>query len=91
MLRRTKTQTINGTPLLNLPKRTINVVECEFDEDERAFYSALEARTSLTFNKFIKSNQVMSNYTSVLLLLLRLRQGHLLDLIMGYYIEPILM
>jgi SNF2 family DNA or RNA helicase len=75
MLRRTKDMTIDGAPLLKLPGRNVENVLCEFDEDERAFYSALEQKTNLTLNKFIKSGTVMSNYTSVLLLLLRLRQG----------------
>lgn len=75
MLRRTKDQTLDGKPLISLPPRTIEVVECIFDEDERAFYSAMEAKTSLTMNKFIAKGSVMQNYTSVLILLLRLRQG----------------
>jgi SNF2 family DNA or RNA helicase len=75
MLRRTKTQTIGGKPLLSLPGRTVQVIECEFDDDERAFYKALEERTSVTINKFVRRGEVMKNYTSMLLLLLRLRQG----------------
>lgn len=75
MLRRTKDMTINGAPLINLPGRAIETVFCEFDDDERAFYTALQEKTSLTLNKFIKAGTVMNNYTSVLLLLLRLRQG----------------
>ncbi|CAE6538065.1 unnamed protein product [Rhizoctonia solani] len=75
MLRRTKDMTINGAPLLNLPGRNVETVMCAFDEDERAFYQALEQKTELTLNKFIKAGTVMKNYTSVLLLLLRLRQA----------------
>ncbi|CAE6346188.1 unnamed protein product [Rhizoctonia solani] len=75
MLRRTKDMTINGAPLLNLPGRNVETVMCEFDEDEQAFYQALEQKTELTLNKFIKAGTVMKNYTSVLLLLLRLRQA----------------
>ncbi|KAB5589431.1 SNF2 family DNA-dependent ATPase [Ceratobasidium theobromae] len=75
MLRRTKDMTIDGAPLLNLPGRQVDTVVCEFDEDERAFYTALEQKTELTLNKFIRAGTVMNNYTSVLLLLLRLRQG----------------
>ncbi|KAF8667470.1 SNF2 family N-terminal domain [Rhizoctonia solani] len=74
MLRRTKDMTINGAPLLNLPGRKVETLMCDFDEDERAFYEALEQKTELTLNKFIKAGTVMKNYTSVLLLLLRLRQ-----------------
>lgn len=43
--------TPDGKPILNLPERNVEVVECEFDEDERAFYTALEAKTSVAFNK----------------------------------------
>lgn len=53
----------------------MEVVECDFDDDERTFYAALEQRTALTFNKYLKNGTVMSNYTSVLSMLLRLRQG----------------
>ncbi|BEJ17181.1 hypothetical protein CspHIS471_0605820 [Cutaneotrichosporon sp. HIS471] len=75
MLRRTKDATIDGKPILNLPQRNVDVVECEFDSDERAFYTALEAKTSVAFNKFVSAGAVMGNYTSVLTLLLRMRQA----------------
>ena len=75
MLRRTKGQQIDGKPLLNLPKRSVQVVECEFDAYERAFYKSLEDRTNVTLTKFVKQGAVQNNYTSVLVLLLRLRQG----------------
>lgn len=48
---------------------------CEFDEDERDFYDALEKKTQLTFNKFVNAGTAMVNYTSVLTMLLRLRQA----------------
>jgi hypothetical protein len=60
---------------LNLPQRNVEVVECPFDGDERSFYDALEQRTALTFNKFLRNGTAMSNYTDVLSMLLRLRQG----------------
>ena len=75
MLRRLKDTIQDGVPLIQLPPRTVEVVECDFDQDERAFYSALEEKTTLTMNKFIKRGEVMSNYTQVMVLLLRLRQG----------------
>lgn len=75
MLRRTKTQEIDGKPIIVLPPRTVDIIQCEFDDEERAFYQAVEARTSLAMNKFVEQGSVMSNYTSVLILLLRLRQG----------------
>lgn len=75
MLRRTKTQIINGKPILNLPDRSVAVVECEFDAEEQQFYTAVVDRTELTLNKYAKSGTLSNNFTSVLILLLRLRQG----------------
>jgi SNF2 family DNA or RNA helicase len=75
MLRRCKTDVLNGKPLLELPGRHLSVVSCEFDEDERQFYLALESKVEEAMQKFVKNNEVMKNYTNVMVLLLRLRQG----------------
>ncbi|WWD17666.1 hypothetical protein CI109_102107 [Kwoniella shandongensis] len=75
MLRRTKDAKIDGKAILNLPGRTVTVLPCPFDAEERAFYDALEKKTSLTFSRFVKAGTAMHNYTSVLTLLLRLRQA----------------
>ncbi|WWC86455.1 uncharacterized protein L201_001332 [Kwoniella dendrophila CBS 6074] len=75
MLRRTKDATIDGKKILNLPGRTVNITPCDFDAEERAFYDALEKKTEWTFNKFVKNGTAQANYTSVLTLLLRLRQA----------------
>ena len=42
---------LDGKPILNLHGRLVEVVPCPFDAEERAFYDALEQKTSLTFNK----------------------------------------
>ena len=78
MLRRTKNAIVNNKPILELPGRNVQVVECDFEDDERAFYQALADKVALTFNKYLKAGAVMKNYTSVLTLLLRLRQGECL-------------
>ncbi|WVR06061.1 hypothetical protein IAU60_003089 [Kwoniella sp. DSM 27419] len=75
MLRRTKDATIDGKKILNLPGRTVTITDCDFDLEERAFYDALEKKTELTFNKFLRNGTAMNNYTSVLTMLLRLRQA----------------
>ncbi|KAJ9112340.1 hypothetical protein QFC19_000760 [Naganishia cerealis] len=75
MLRRTKDATIDGKPILNLPARKVEVVQCFFDPAERDFYDAFEQKQGLTFNKFLKAGTALSNYTSMLTMLLRLRQG----------------
>jgi SNF2 family DNA or RNA helicase len=78
MLRRQKNQTLNGKPLLNLPKRTVSIVSCPFDASELAFYNALENKMEHVIEKLMSQTKGNSAYMSVLLLLLRLRQGLLL-------------
>ncbi|GAA5972086.1 hypothetical protein JCM11641_002489 [Rhodosporidiobolus odoratus] len=76
MLRRTKTMTVEGKPLLTLPAREIIEVKSPFlDEDEAKFYKAIEEAMQLQMNSFIKSGSVMENYIQVLTKLLRMRQA----------------
>lgn len=75
MLRRKKTDTIDGKPLIILPSRTVQVITCEFDDNERAFYNALRDRTDEALQKIERAGDAGKSYTTVLLLLLRLRQG----------------
>jgi SNF2 family DNA or RNA helicase len=75
MLRRLKTDLVNGKPIIELPEREVKVVKCDFDEDERAFYKALEDKIEIAVSKFQRSGTVQQNYTAILTLLLRLRQG----------------
>lgn len=75
LLRRTKKSKIDGKPILNLPERRTEFQHAVFSEDEEAFYRALETKTQLQFNKYLKANTVGRNYTNVLVLLLRLRQA----------------
>ncbi|THH19390.1 hypothetical protein EW146_g1739 [Bondarzewia mesenterica] len=75
MLRRKKTDLLNGRPLLELPERHLNIIPCEFDEEERQFYTGLEGRIEAAMSDIVKSGALNKNYTSVLVLLLRLRQA----------------
>ena len=74
MLRRTKNQTLNGRPLLELPGRNLDLIECQFDPAEKEFYVRLQDRMTSEVNKLVNENANV-NYTHVLVLLLRLRQG----------------
>ncbi|KAF8960935.1 SNF2 family N-terminal domain-containing protein [Flammula alnicola] len=74
MLRRRKDETINGKVLIELPKRTVEVVTCDFDDSERQFYDSLETKMESVIEKLMASKGG-SSYMSVLLLLLRLRQA----------------
>ncbi|KAF9584408.1 hypothetical protein BGW38_006585, partial [Lunasporangiospora selenospora] len=63
-LRRTKTSTVDGKPILELPPRNITKVATEFSTDERAFYDALETRTRERFNAYVKAGTVLKNYSN---------------------------
>ncbi|KAH7310958.1 SNF2 family N-terminal domain-containing protein [Rhexocercosporidium sp. MPI-PUGE-AT-0058] len=75
LLRRTKKSMIDGKPIITLPPKTEEIQHVVFDDDETAFYAALETKTQLQFNKYMKAGTVGKNYTNVLVLLLRLRQA----------------
>ncbi|KAL8948238.1 MAG: hypothetical protein Q9222_005561 [Ikaeria aurantiellina] len=75
LLRRDKKSTIDGKPILSLPERTIESQHTEFSQDEQAFYSHLEGKSQLQFNKYLRAGTVGRNYSNVLVLLLRLRQA----------------
>ncbi|KAF7322364.1 hypothetical protein HMN09_00014300 [Mycena chlorophos] len=75
MLRRIKTQMINGKALVELPPRTIEVVSCRFNQSEQTFYDALEGKMASVIKTIVRENAGGSAYIGVLLLLLRLRQA----------------
>ena len=43
-LRRTKTDEVNGQPLVQLPNKNVRVVELEFTNEERTVYNAYEKK-----------------------------------------------
>ncbi|EHY57601.1 putative ATP-dependent helicase C17A2.12 [Exophiala dermatitidis] len=77
LLRRNKSSTINGQPILQLPSKTTIEERVTFSEDELTFYKALENRAQIQFNKYIKAGGggIGKNYAHTLVLLLRLRQA----------------
>ncbi|KIK68310.1 hypothetical protein GYMLUDRAFT_68180 [Collybiopsis luxurians FD-317 M1] len=78
MLRRKKDDTLNGKVLIELPKRTVEVVSCPFSPSEQQFYANLEGKLATTMEQLVQDAAkagVKANYMSVLLLLLRLRQA----------------
>ncbi|KAF8056077.1 SNF2 family N-terminal domain-containing protein [Lyophyllum atratum] len=75
MIRRTKDQKIGGRPILRLPPRFINHVICEFSAVEREFYTGLEAKFRMVVGELMQSERMPSSYSSILTLLVRLRQA----------------
>ena len=74
MLRRTKTTEINGKPIVDLPPRNVNIVDCEFDPVEREFYNSVEQKVQSSLEK-LQQGDINKAYTSMLVLLLRMRQS----------------
>ena len=63
-------------PIITLPDKREEIQHVVFDEDQKAFYSALrKPKTKLQFNKYMKAGTVGKNYSNILVLLLRLRQA----------------
>lgn len=83
MLRRMKNSLIDGKPILTLPEKTEISEEVQFSDEEQRFYKDLESRSQVLFNRYLRAGTVGKNYSSILVLLLRLRQAcchpHLMD------------
>ncbi|KAI7904060.1 SNF2 family N-terminal domain-containing protein [Cokeromyces recurvatus] len=74
-LRRSKKAMVDGRPILDLPARNIHMTHIDFSPDERIHYDFVDKRAQARLNRYIQSGTVMKNYSSVLVLLLRLRQA----------------
>ena len=74
MLRRTKNDKIDGKPILELPPKEVETNETSLVGTELEFYSALEAKNKKLAKQLLE-RKVQGNYSSVLTLLLRLRQA----------------
>ena len=46
----------------------------EFSDDERALYTAVEERSRVQVNNYLREGRAMKNYSSILAMLVRLRQ-----------------
>ena len=67
---------MDGKPILEgLPPRATHEKNTNFSQDERELYRAVESKTQLQFNKYLRAGTVGRNYTTILVLLLRLRQA----------------
>ncbi|GAA5881816.1 hypothetical protein JCM3774_001289 [Rhodotorula dairenensis] len=78
MLRRVKTQLINGRPLLQLPKREVIESKGPFlDATEAEFYAKIEQKTADAFKQQMKEDggDDKLNYVKMLTKLLRMRQA----------------
>lgn len=75
VLRRTKKDTINGLPVVILPKKHLKVLVKGFrDKDEILTYKSIEEQSVRILNKYLNSSYT-GLYSSMFVLLLRLRQA----------------
>ncbi|KAL4941059.1 DNA repair protein rad5 [Aspergillus oleicola] len=75
VLRRTKTmKTLEGEPLVPLPKRTVQIEEVELIEQEREIYNHIFTRAKQTFNNNVEAGTLLKSYSTIFAQLLRLRQ-----------------
>ncbi|XP_062161396.1 helicase-like transcription factor CHR28 isoform X3 [Alnus glutinosa] len=75
MLRRTKGTLLDGEPIISLPPKFIELKKVDFSDEERNFYSRLEADSRAQFQEYANAGTVKQNYVNILLMLLRLRQA----------------
>lgn len=74
ILRRTKSKTINGKKILDLPKKHVHLVKLKLSKGEEEFYLKFHRDSKEEFEGLIREDNAMKNYASILQLLLYLRQ-----------------
>ncbi|KAG8906658.1 hypothetical protein FRB99_006359 [Tulasnella sp. 403] len=74
LLRRKKTDQLDGRPILQLKEKYIEEELVNFTAEERIIYDAVEKREAQRISKFWKAGTLLKNYKFVLLMILRLRQ-----------------
>ncbi|KAG0199736.1 DNA helicase rad5 [Mortierella sp. GBA30] len=75
VLRRTKmTKDENGSPIVMLPERTIEIEYLKFSEQENDIYQALFKDGKTKFSHYCRAGTVLKNYASIFQLLMRMRQ-----------------
>ncbi|KAL5498669.1 hypothetical protein ACEPAH_2024 [Sanghuangporus vaninii] len=74
LLRRRKDSMLDGKRLVELPPKDVQLVKLDFTPEEQEIYHAVETRSQMKFNRYLRAGTVLKNYAHVLVLLLRLRQ-----------------
>ena len=65
MLRRTKSQEVDGHAMLDIPPLTFNKVEVEFSVEERDLYESLFKSSITRYDKFVSSGKVAASFSSL--------------------------
>jgi SWI/SNF-related matrix-associated actin-dependent regulator of chromatin subfamily A3 len=73
-LRRTKQTQRNGAPLVTLPPKEVFIIPVELDTAARSKYDRWESSGRAIVARHLSAGTLMSNYTAILEVILRLRQ-----------------
>ncbi|XP_028294636.1 helicase-like transcription factor isoform X3 [Gouania willdenowi] len=73
-LRRTKSSSVKGRPLVVLPEKRVFVEQVELSQEEREEYELARSQGRNTISRYVAEGSVMRNYAHVLVILMRLRQ-----------------
>jgi SNF2 family DNA or RNA helicase len=82
MIRRTHIDRLFGAPLLKLPKAVEKLHYCHFNDLERTVYDIVRRRFIAKINSFSRAGTLEKRYSTIMTMVLRLRQltGHILTL-----------
>ena len=75
MLRRMKSDIVDGGPIIPLPPSEVIVEDIRLNPAEREIYNAILSRIWYTINEYIPDEHSIKRYTCALVMLLRLRQS----------------
>ncbi|CAG5135229.1 unnamed protein product [Candidula unifasciata] len=73
-LRRTKTQQVNGKPILDLPARNVVLKKLTLNKEQREAYDLMENEGKILIRQFIEDNTVRDHLFEIYVAQLRLRQ-----------------
>ena len=74
-LRRTKLdKKPDGSPIVELPSKTVVTREVDLDEVERLIYRAHESTAQSVVQRYHRAGKLLSNYAHIFVMMLRLRQ-----------------
>lgn len=76
LLRRTKDmKQADGTPLVSLPEKTVNIERIRLSPDEQQLYEWIFFRAQSAFNDSLSKGTAMKSYSTIMTQILRLRQA----------------
>lgn len=65
---------VNDRRLVDLPRRTVTVHNVDLSLEDRQLYDKLELEGKRLVGQFVESGTVLQNYSTILQIILRLRQ-----------------